>query len=194
MRNFIRLIVLAVPFLAGCASPTSLATAVRTDDMTIQEQNIAPTIPLLRPDGKITTLAEAAAPFYIVAFVEAPAGQPDYIDPNVEAIAKKFWLDSVSVVQITDPAMGKTFPDDVLQKSTAPKDNLILVLDPKRLAWEMFRMPAAGTLLLVDRFGYIVEVGSLSDSKNVLFETFQMAKEWERIQFNRSFTRDDSEY
>lgn len=179
---------------AGCASPVYLAEVVRTDDITMQVQNIAPTIPLLLPSGTTTTLAQAAAPFYVVAFVDAPAGQFGYIDPRVAKIAKQFSIESVSTVQITTPAVGQHFPTDALQQCTVPKSNLILVLDPKRLAWQMFRMPTAGTLLLIDRFGYITQTGNLSDPKAFLFRTYQMAQQWQQKQFDESFLVDDREY
>ncbi|MBN1943907.1 MAG: hypothetical protein JW849_11490 [Phycisphaerae bacterium] len=176
--------------VAGCEWHTSLAMVVRTDEMSMQVQNIAPTIPLRRPDGKLTTLHDAAAPFYLVAFVEVRGDAPNYISPDVEKIARDFWLESVSVAQITIPAAGSSFPGDVLARCAPPKDNLILVLDPKKLAWEMFHKPAPGTLLLIDKHGYITSVGSLANSKNVRFDTYQMAKEWDQKQWERSFSID----
>ncbi|MBN1554493.1 MAG: hypothetical protein JXA11_07090 [Phycisphaerae bacterium] len=187
MRIVAFFLLLTVVCIAGCEGHTTLALVVRTDQMTRRNGSVAPTIPLLRQDGKTTTLAKAAYPFYLVAFVEA-TGQPDYLSPAVENIAKGLWLDSISVAQITVPTREHPFPDDVLQQCTPRKENLILVLDPKKLAWEMFERPAFGTLVLIDRYGYIHSVGSLSNSRDVLFDTYQLQKKWEQDQFEEHFS------
>jgi hypothetical protein len=194
MRFFLCLLACLVLCIVGCESPTTVAVVVQTDEMTMQVQNIVPTIPLKRPDGKMTTLAQAAAPFYLITFTEAPANQPDYIPPDVQKIAKGLWLESVSVVQFTEPPEGQSFPQDALSLCPPRKDNLILVLDPKRLARNMFHNPAAGTLLLVDRHGYIVDVASVSHPKDLLFKTFQLAQEWDQKEWDESFCLDSPEY
>lgn len=193
MRCLLIPCVLVGVFLTGCAPPTTVAVVVTNDEMTRQVQNIVPTIPLLRPDGKMTTLTEAAGPFYLITFVEAPAQQPNHVAPEVNKIAKQLWLESVNVVQFSEPPEGQTFPADALRQCPPRKDNIILALDPKRSAWEMFHAPAMGTLLLVDKHGYIVDTGSLTNSKNVMFKMYQMAQEWDEKQWIRSFSLDSSD-
>jgi hypothetical protein len=193
MRIFICLTAAALVCAAGCESPTTVAMVVQNDDMTIQDRNVAPTIPLERPDGKMTTVAQAAAPFYLIAFVEVPADQPNTVPAPVNNIAKRLWLDSVDVVQFTEPPAGQTFPADALQMCPPRNDNIILVLDPKRKALAMFHTPAMGTLMLVDKYGYIVDTGSLTKSKDIMFKTDQMAKEWNEREWVRSFSLDSND-
>ncbi len=190
-RYCLCLVALAALGVAGCET-TSVAMVVQSDSMTTQNLNIAPTIPLQLKDGKTTTLTEIAAPFYLVAFVEAPAGQADYVNPDVFAIAKEYNLESISVVQITEPAEGQTIPEAALQQCSPPDDdNMILVLDPNRQAWKQFNKPALGTLLLINRRGDIAEKGTLADFQAIQFQAFEMAKNWDEKQFNESFGDED---
>lgn len=187
MRRRLLAILGTAACLAGCEEPAPLALVVRTDAMTRRTWNIAPTIPLRRPNGTETTLARAAGPFYLLAFVEMNPESPCAVSPAVQAIARKFEWDDLAVVQISTPPTPCSLGDS-WTRCLPPKDNLILVLDPQRLAWEMFLRPPPGTLLLIDADGYISSRGTLADSRNILFDAFQMREKWERENLWRRYS------
>jgi hypothetical protein len=83
----------------------------------------------------------------------------------VAELAGPWSLDYVTTVQVTlPPADG--FAGNLF-KTLKPVDEVIILLDPQRLAWDSFDRPAAGTILLVDRDGYIKAEATLEQPGEV---------------------------
>lgn len=171
-------IVFGLLLIAGCEEAVNQAVVVSNNETDLAAVS---SIPVELSDGSMTTISKIGYPFYLVAFVDAPAGNPCYLSPEVQEIARKLWLDSINVVQVTAPSNGKTFAEDVLNLCTPPKQNVVRVFDQDRRTWNLFHRPGPGTLMLVDPNGRIASVGTLSRPDSVLFDTHRMSDNWKQM-------------
>jgi hypothetical protein len=138
-----------------------------------------------RADGSTTTLGHVGNPFYVITFVEVPPGDPAYVDPRIERLAKRFELDSVAVIQMSIPKAKETFSEEAIAEANLRPiylTNLSRFLDPDRRAWRIFGQPEPQTILLVDRrgvFGSSREKGTLDEPRRAILAVEWMQREWE---------------
>ncbi len=174
-----------VVFLAGCPAPRT-GVVVSDTDLSSETSNIAPTIPVQTSQSGVTTLAKMAGPYYVIAFVTPKSDQAlTDVDLELEAFAKHLWLSSTDVVQVTQPPEGQSLPTDPTVLSPPKTENVVLLLDPDRLAWRMFRQPEDGSLYLIDKDGYIKTVGSLANPQEVLENARLLSQEWQQDEWQR---------
>ena len=146
-----------------------------------------PSVQVRLADGTQSTLGEVGHPFYILTFVETPAGGPGAVDPRLRRIAERLYVDDVAVVQLCLPTGEAGQWAAAAETATRPvrPHNLVRVYDPKRLAWGAFGRPPPGTLLLIDRQGVwslVYRRRTLDDPVDVILAAEALQEEWEREQ------------
>jgi hypothetical protein len=165
----------------GCADPTRNGVVVSEGQLVLGRGNRAPVIPIRRPDGKIVRLGDAAYPFFVVGFVQPRGDDACRLSPRLLNLNKSLEIDAISLVQVTLPT--KLAPLLVEPgECPDPPWNMIRLLDPDELAWSAFGEPEPGTLLLIDRFGYIVARGHLDDPDYILWRARELQEDWELYQ------------
>jgi hypothetical protein len=148
-------------------------------------------VTLRRPDGSTTKLGHVGNPFYVITFVEVPAGNIGYVDHRLEQLAKQFELDSVAVIQMSLPEKKKTFSDEELAEANfypIRLTNLSRFFDPQRRAWKIFGEPDCQTLMVVDRrglFGSKDAQGTLDAPAKTIRRVQRLQADWEIEQRER---------
>jgi len=165
-------LVVAAMLVAGCEEASNQAITVAWTPAPLGYEY---SVPVQLSNGTMTTISQIGKPFYVIAFVETPADDPCYVSPEVQRIAQRLWLDSVSVIQISLPTSDKRFDKNVLAVCTPPSANLFRIFDQDRRAWNKFNRPKSGTLLLVNTHGNVTSRGTLSHADDVVFDAERLA-------------------
>jgi len=150
-------------------------------------------VTIRRSDETTARIAHVGNPFYMIAFIEVPAGAPGFIDPRVEKLARKFEVDSIVVIQISLAAKDSTFSDEQIAEGDRKIPDLLNLsrfYDPRRLAWEGYGRPENGTLLLVDCRG----MGSLIRMKRTLDTPDDIVRRVKAMQFEWENNAGDFSY
>ena len=186
MRKTIVLAVLAVMAAAvGCEDNRTGVVIETKKRRAFLHSGFESEVGIRRPDGSTTKLGHVGNPFYVISFVEVPAGDIGYIDPRIESLAKRFELDSVAVIQMSVPAEKETFGEAALAAAHGTPiylTNLSRFFDPQRQAWKMFREPDCEALLVVDRrglFGSKHVKGTLDEPEKIIRRVRQLQIDWE---------------
>jgi len=142
-------------------------------------------VTIRRPDGSTTRLGHVGNPFFIITFIEAPAGNIGHVDPRVEKLAKRFELDSVAVIQMSIPPEKETFTEEAMAaagQQPIEHTNLSCFLDPERRTWRILGEPDCQSILVVDRrgiFGNVNPKGTLDEPGKAIRTVERMQKEWD---------------
>lgn len=145
--------------------------------------------------GKSVRLGKIGGPFYVIGFVEPPGDDAGYLNPVLTEMARKLWLDSIPVIQITLPT--KICPLDerrrraVHENIQETKDNFARFFDPNRIAWEAFWRPQPGAVLVVDRCTLIPVIdkrSTLADPRRILDRVEALQQRWEDDMREWTFT------
>jgi hypothetical protein len=135
---------------------------------------------------KSIRLDKIGGPFYVVGFVEPPGDDAGYLSPVLTDMARKLWLDSIEVIQITLPT--KDCPLDEQQRQAVDdnleetKNNFARFFDPQKIAWEAFWRPRPGTILVVDRNSLIPVIdkrSTLDDPQRIIDRVEYLQQRWE---------------
>ena len=131
-------------------SPAAQEASVATVgySMQLSPGDSAPMIPLVDTTGKQTSLTRMSKPIVIVAFTDSET----QANAGLATLGKRFKHDWITVVQVT-PTAGKQ----------SRSSHVLTLRDPDRIAWEAYKKPAPGTVFLVNDYGKIAVVGSLSN-------------------------------
>lgn len=161
------------------------AVVTHTDPPLLRYSQYTPYIHVETTDGKQTRVGKLGGPFYILAFVAPPGKNACFIDPRVQHLADKLYLDSVPVIQITLPTDACALTPEQRQACTPPGGELYRVFDPDRLAWEACFKPEPGSAILVNRQNLIPMADvrkTLDETDDLLRQAGQYQKDWEHFQ------------
>jgi len=167
----------------GCEKAVVLrrGVAFRGPDWQAAAGSYAPTVPIRDGSGRVSTIDGSAGPIYVAAFVPPPAGDPLGPDPDVVELAG--YLNSsyyTDLVQITVPTKNRPLDPNARPAPSKLPYLMHLVLDPRRVAWDAFRHPPLGTILLVDDHGHIAGHGTVDKPDWLMFRADRMGWEYER--------------
>lgn len=183
-RKWTILAVVAVmaAFLSGCGQETRIGVVAGDAKLRSWWGGYAPEIPVCGPDGKVTTLNDAAGPLFILAFVRPGGEGCAAMSPDVRKLADELRVERVNVVQVTLPSETcPRAPTDLASVRPAGW-NQYLFFDPRGSAWRAFDSPPEGTLLLIDDFRYVVTTGTLADPRWIVSRAEDKARDWDRRQ------------
>lgn len=171
--------------LVGC-DPTPSGVVVRSNAAwPFRYAEFTPEIFIERPDGQEVRLDKIAGPFYVLAFITPPPGQPCEIDPAVQKIADALYLDSTDVIQITLPTDACPLDADSRSACRPPERNLKRFFDPERIAWKAFYEPLPGTVQIIDR-RFILSIqdssGHIGDPQKIIDRAHQIQQDFEADQ------------
>ena len=136
-------------------------------------------------DEKTIRLDRIGGPFYVIGFVEPPGDDAGYLNPVLTEMARKLWLESVEVIQITLPTKDCSLDaqqrlavnDNVMET----KNNFARFFDPQKIAWEAYWRPKPGSILVVDRCTLIPVVderSTLADPQRILSRVQDLQQRW----------------
>jgi hypothetical protein len=183
MRYPLSLLAVALLSFCGCsADPVHVGTIVSTADLDPRWNDSAPTVPIRCSDGHVMTLREASGPTYVVAFVPAADPSGCGIDPQLAQLSDDLLKFSVTVVQVTQ--LGQDHPLAGLQPERCPPPirNRMLLLDPQGIGWRAFGRPEAGTLMVVNNRGDIVQIGTMDDLVSIFHGARDAASQFQQDQ------------
>lgn len=135
---------------------------------------------------KSIRLDKIGGPFYVVAFVEPPGDDAGYLNPVLTEMARKLWLDSIEVIQITLPTkdcpLSETQRLAVNDNVLDMKNNFARFFDPNKIAWEAFWRPTPGAILVVDRNSIIPVIdkrSTLADPQRIIDRVEYLQQQWQ---------------
>ncbi|MCP4379038.1 MAG: hypothetical protein GY794_23050 [bacterium] len=195
MRRSMWLVILGGLLVAGGCEDNRTGVVIETQKRRgFFNSGFESQVSIRRPDGSTTKIGHVGNPFYVITFVEVPAGNIGYVDPRLEQFAKQFELDSVVVIQMSLPEKKKTFSQEELDEANfypIRLTNLSRFFDPDRRAWKVFGEPDCKTLMVVDRrglFGTRDSQGTLDDPAETIRRIRRLQGDWknEQKEFGRN--------
>jgi len=86
----------------GC-DPGRSGVVTETVGPWLKYKEYAPRVYVHMANGTHARLEKLGNPFFVLAFVPPPGENPDYLAPSLVALAEDFNLDSIAVIQVTQP-------------------------------------------------------------------------------------------
>ena len=175
----------ALAAVGGCGKAIIIreGTVIRTPELRLAAGSRSPDIPVRDAEGLVGTIGDSAGPIYVVALVRAPEENP--LGPHPEVVKLAGYLSSsdyVGLVQITVGTEEHPLEPGVLPSEADVPYAMFRYLDPERIAWDAFRRPKLGTILLIDEHGQIAGKGTIAKPDWLMFRADRMGWEYEREQ------------
>jgi hypothetical protein len=165
----------------ACSAEPSRARVTDVRRPWLGYAEFAPYVDVATTDGQQTRIGRIGGPFFALAFVEK--ADPYAPEPALAELARKVWLDSIMIIQVSLPdqqADGADFPAAAHSDDLPP--NLVCIDDGQCEAWMAYGRPEPGTVLIIDRM-HILQVvdfrGHITQTHAVRNRLAELQANWE---------------
>jgi hypothetical protein len=185
LRLTLALAVLGGAMAAGCSRTTRENVVVSyRKPWPFRGEPYVPDVLVMNSKGKEASYIDRCGPFFLMTFIEPPAGKPCHIDPRVQELAGKVRAKDLTVVQVVLPTEDCPLGPEAVASCADGEENIRRLFDPERIAWRAYYQPEPGTLFLIDRINLlpvIVVETTLDDFDPLWPEIERLQDEWEDL-------------
>lgn len=172
---FIATALIALTLITASPAAQELSVATIGYSSRLSPGDRAPNIPLIGSKGEQTSFAQIRQPVAIVAFVETTGNAATPLDPRMASLARRFRHAYVSVAQVDLAVHPKQTPPTKLKNS-----KMLILYDPGRIVWGLFKKPAANSVFLINERGRIEATGTLRDLRSIIRRADSLNREAEQ--------------
>jgi hypothetical protein len=165
--------------LSGCTTERTSVAGVITEPETLGPGQHVRNFAVVTSDGQSTSFNELREPIAIVAFVHAAGEKCCWLNPDLVSLAGEFRDRPVTVAQISEPTEKCPHGPGCIATCKLADPDLVALCDAEHLAWQAYREPEPGTVMLIDRGSEIVQIANLTDLDEVSAKARALAGELE---------------
>ena len=162
--------------LAGCAERSGVATEASPPQVWAAGPEV-PDIQYTARDGQTRDFNKVRYPVTLVAFSAPQGSNCCWLDPRVA----KIWDDlrnlPVTMAQFSLPTSRCPHGPGCVEGCNLHKGRLMTICDSHRVAWKAFGRPDPGSLILIERGGRIVKIGTLDHPKSIVAEALKLGRQ-----------------
>lgn len=174
-------VVVAAFLSAGCTTesrdPPVAGVIAAPEQLSVGQP--APDFPVITSDGEATSFSDILEPTTIVAFVSPPGDQCCWLQPQLVSLAEELKNGRVAVVQISEPTDECPHGPGCIATCNLKDPHLVSLCDAERRAWEAYREPEPGTVMLINYRGKVVYVAPLGRLDTVADKARELVAEFE---------------
>ena len=158
-------VIVVVFFCVGCSSQPVAGVVKRQP--ALSKGSFVPDIPFTTADGKQTTLFAVRQSITIVGFVKVSAEGCCQVDSELARLSAEFRRLPVTIVQVVMPQDADRPDPSHREMPDLKRADPVLLYDQDRVAWNGYGKPKPGTLVLINKYGTIIEVSDIQNRRTL---------------------------